>query len=430
MYKFSIIFKGKPNPKDKSMVKITMLFYKSGYPRVTKVLNITGLYKDWDEDNQNFKTKTSDSAAKNAQLSELKMKYLSAVELWEKESRNWSPVQWSHCFDKENIKKEKVKVLSISQMIDNIIETKKSTNRLKNGHIVSCSSTSKTYKDVKNTLTRFTKEKYNREFSTYYFEDITEQFLYDYVFYLKKKGREKKKPNAGRVPGRLKTFCGVFYYANQKGIPDTDIKIFDSVRLYMKDNEREPQTIPIEVMEKIEAFDRSVLTEEEIFHLDLFLFSYYVGGIAPIDMAYLVWDSLKDGIWVYERMKVSKIARMPHTNKAKQIIRKYKKQCYDNYVLPIFSEEQAEESQRQHKVTNLCHDVCETLEKIAKMIGYKGEIGWYSARGTFITKMIKSGYNAPEIAVMAGNSAATIYRDYFKPKDSQTLKKEVNALFC
>ena len=429
MSNYSIILKGKPNPKDKNMVKITMVFFKTGYPHVTKVINITSLYKDWDEDNQNFKTKSSGAAAKNTQLSELKMKYLVVVEQWEKENRLWSPVQWSHWFDKENLRKEQVKVLSVSQMIDDIMETKKNTKRLKNGQVVTCQSTSKTYLDVKNTLTRFIKEKYNREFSTYYFEDINEQFLYDYVFYLKKKGREKKRPNASRVPGRLKTFCGVFYYAGQKGIPNTDFKLFDCVRLYMKDNEREPQTIPVEVMEKIEVLDRCELSEEEEFHLDLFLFSYYVGGIAPINMAYLVWDSLKDGIWVYEKMKVSKIARMLHTNKAKQIIRKYRKRCHDNYVLPIYSEEQATESQRQYKITNLSHEVCTTLEKIAKMVGYKGEIGWYSARGTFITMMMKKGYEAPEIAIMAGNSAATIYRDYFKPKDSQTMKKELNQIF-
>ena len=95
----------------------------------------------------------------------------------------------------------------------------------------------------------------------------------------------------------------------------------------------------------------------------------------------------------------------------------------------MLTEEYATEKQKVHKVKNLSHDVCNTLEKIAKMVGYDGEIKRYSARGTFITKMMKIGYDAPEIAVIAGNSAATIYRDYFKPKDAETITKELNEIF-
>lgn len=427
MYNYSINFKGEPNPKDKSLVKITMIFFKTGYPRVTKVINVTGLYKDWDKSNQNFKAKSSDAADKNAQLSELKMKYLEVVEQWEKENRLWAPVQWSHYYDKEDSKKEEVKVLTIAQMIEEIIETKNNTFRMKNGVPVSCKGTADTYKDVRNTLIKFTKEKYNKDFSMYYFEDINEKFLMDYIFYLMKKGKEKG--NKGGVPNRLKKFCGVFYYAGKKGIPDTSIEVFDSVRLYMKDYEREPQTIPAEVMEKIETLDRSELSEEEIFHLDLYLFCYYTGGIAPVDMADLTWDSLQNDIWIYERHKVAKTAKMPFTNKAKQIAKKYKSQCFDNFVLPIYTEEYDTEDKKHNKITNLSNGVCTTLEKIAGMIGYKGEIKWYSARGIFITKMKKKGFEAPEIAIMAGNSPATIYKNYYKPKDNQTIRKEINQIF-
>ena len=44
---YTINFKGHANPKDPSMFKLEMIFFKSNYPRVTKVVNVTGLMSDW-----------------------------------------------------------------------------------------------------------------------------------------------------------------------------------------------------------------------------------------------------------------------------------------------------------------------------------------------------------------------------------------------
>ncbi|MFI3259471.1 MAG: hypothetical protein R3Y16_05185 [Rikenellaceae bacterium] len=52
---FTINIKGKANPKDSQMVKLEMIFFKTGYARVTKVLNIAGPLKDWDNTSQSFK---------------------------------------------------------------------------------------------------------------------------------------------------------------------------------------------------------------------------------------------------------------------------------------------------------------------------------------------------------------------------------------
>ena len=45
---FTINIKGKSNPKDPQMVKLEMIIFKTGYARVTKVLNVSGPVKDWD----------------------------------------------------------------------------------------------------------------------------------------------------------------------------------------------------------------------------------------------------------------------------------------------------------------------------------------------------------------------------------------------
>ena len=52
---YTINIRGKQNPKDKKIVKLEMIFFKTGYARVPKVLNITGLLKDWDAKSQSFR---------------------------------------------------------------------------------------------------------------------------------------------------------------------------------------------------------------------------------------------------------------------------------------------------------------------------------------------------------------------------------------
>ena len=47
---FTVNIKGKRDPKNINFVKLEMVFYKRGYTRVTKVINIKGLYSDWDQD--------------------------------------------------------------------------------------------------------------------------------------------------------------------------------------------------------------------------------------------------------------------------------------------------------------------------------------------------------------------------------------------
>ncbi len=48
-----------------------------------------------------------------------------------------------------------------------------------------------------------------------------------------------------------------------------------------------PKGVSPEMMQQIESFDRMLLTKREQLYLDLFLFSYYAGGMSAIDVCYL-----------------------------------------------------------------------------------------------------------------------------------------------
>lgn len=426
---FTINFKGKPDPKDNKLLKLDMILFQTGYPRVSKSLNLSGLYKDWDQTAQNFKPKSKDAIGKNKILLDLRLKYQKVAEDWEAEGIKWSPVQWSHYFDTEdkNTPTKKVKVLPVSQCIDIIIENMKNQKRLKNGKFISCTNNARQYYYLRLQLQKFTQEVYDKSFSTYYFKDINEKFLKDFVLYLQERG-VREGTNAS-LPERLKKFVGVFYNAGLMGQPYTDKKIFDCVRSYFKRKENPPQAIPYDIITQIEKMDKSIFSDKETFWIDMFLFSFYTGGMASIDVCYLTWDCIIDDMIIYERTKFPKEAEIPFNKKAKTIVEKYKDKCYLNYVLPIFTVKHKTEYQQMKRVKRLQEKVNRTLKKVAKELKLDIEFTWYAARGTFITKMIDEGYHPIAVAKFAGNSPNTIYKHYWDQTHKDDVLQHMNEMF-
>lgn len=88
------------------MVKLEMIFYKTGYTRIPRVVSITGAYKCWNNETLSFESASSEYLKKNQLLLELKEKYMSVAERWEKEWRNFSVLQWADCFKPKEEEKD------------------------------------------------------------------------------------------------------------------------------------------------------------------------------------------------------------------------------------------------------------------------------------------------------------------------------------
>lgn len=312
---YSLNIKGKENPKDKQLVKLEMVFFQSGYARVSKVLDVTGAMKDWDNETQTFKSKGTEAASKNKLLLDMKMQYLKVVEEWEATNQSWSPVQWSHSLDSAKaIKRDEPKVITVDKWIQDYIEACRKTERVKNGNILTCSQNAKNLHYFRLQLERFTIEQYGKSFSTYFFQDITEQFVKDYVSYLEKEGI--KKGNKSGLCTKLRMLRGVCSNARKVDLPGAKISQFTCVKEKMVWDNVIPKTIPFSVFQQIENIDRDYFTEEEQFYLDLYLFSFYAGGMGDKDVCYLTWECIADDMLIYERMKTRKQAKMVLTDKA------------------------------------------------------------------------------------------------------------------
>ncbi len=318
---YSINIKGNANPKDPAMVKLEMVIFKTGYPRVTKVLNVTGLVKDWDAKAQCFRPGSTDASVKNKLIIDIKTKYHHVADMWEDEGRNWSPVELSHCFDKEKQAKEEVKIKSVLQMIDSLEERFRNKKRVKNGQIVDSTNNARKYAQIRRYLQAFTKEKYGRALSSYFFTDVNEQFLLDFAFWTKEEGIRNGN-NAG-LTGKLRLFRAICNYARKEGICDFDMSMFNCLGNDIKWPETTSRAVSTKTIRKIENIDRTLFSTKENLHLDLFLFSYYTGGMANVDVCNLRWDMVEDNRIVYERIKFPKTAKPELLPKAKAIMNKY-----------------------------------------------------------------------------------------------------------
>lgn len=421
---YTINFKGEPSLKDRKLVKITAVFHQSGYCRAKKVLTVTGLYKDWDQGRQCFKSQNAEYQVKNNLLAETKLKYIKVAEEWELNGRDWTPAQWSNCFDTPEEKSGKVKVLSIVQMIDELIETFSRKERFKNGEILGSISNVREYRFLKSSLSDFTRERYNKGFSTYYFTNLSETFLNDFSVYLQKEGA--KKGNKGGVVHKLKKLRAVCSYAARRKIPGANVEIFQCVGQKMKNNKFVPKTIPYSIIQQMESMDKGGFTRKQLFHIDLFLFSFYAGGMGNSDIVHLKKSSIKDCYIEYERCKVAKEASVPLIDKAEAIIKKYASASYSDYVFPIFTLKHQTDLQKRHRVESISLRVNKTLEKVREKLKYKDKITWYSARGTFITKMLDDGFHPIQVAGHAGNSPDVIYKHYYKPTNQDEIRARMN----
>ena len=412
---FTITLKGKPDKNRPDFVKITMVIYRPGYNRVPKILPITGLYKHWVQSQQRFKPKTENAAASNALLASTVNKYLQVGNAWDDQQVRWTPKELSHYYDKprEVMLRETV-VPTVEQVYRKWISEIRETKKMKNGHEIPCEAYAKANERILDFLTRFVKEKYDRAFYNLEFMDITEQFLKDYVFYIESEGA--KKGNRGGLRGKLHSLYQVVKKAEKKGIPGADVDAFVCTNEKFREQEHESSAISLTLLKAMESMDRTPLSEKESYYLDLFLFCFYCGGMAPIDAAYLTWpciDTKKHKI-TYERTKTPKKAQPIFVPRAEKIVEKYRNHCYGNFVLPIFGKQHDTHAKQKNRMTYICGEVNTALRRIVSILGFDEEITWYSARGTYITMMVDQKCSPEVVAKHAGCSVSTLYKYYWK----------------
>ena len=214
--------------------------------------------------------------------------------------KHWIANELCHHYDKQE--KIRSRYTTVSQMIDKIVDSLCLQERFKNGRVLMSESTAEKYIYLKKALCRFVEYKYHRDFSKYMFRDIDQKFLREFTVYEQQRGSRLRQQwrNTGKTQSPACCLC----QSQDEGIYGVNLLAFVPFKRRVKSRFTTPKALPHDTIQRIEQVDRSILKRQEKIFLDLFLFSYYACGMSPIDVCYLERDRIKDGMIVYERIKL------------------------------------------------------------------------------------------------------------------------------
>lgn len=334
---FSVYVRSERNPRDADMVKLMLVFHRTGYNRTGRRLLISGPYSEWNKKSRAFESNSGDNAAKNKIIQQERIKYLKIAEKWEYSGKEWSPIELANFYDagSDHFNRNS----TVSQIFDLLASEYADRKRYRNGKLFTGKQTSELIRYIRGSFERFTQAKYRKDFSRYQFKDINRKFLLDYLELELKRGA--RNGNRANVDVKLRRLRQTFFRAKELGVYSVNIEVFDVVGPYLKPQRTFSKAISHETMLRIEQMDRSGFLKREKLYIDLFLFSYYAGGMTGIDICYLEHSWIENNIINYERIKYPHRARIILSDKAIALIEKYRGEGYLNYVFPVFKKEEA-----------------------------------------------------------------------------------------
>lgn len=152
--------------------------------------------------------------------------------------------------------------------------------------------------------------------------------------------------------------------------------------------------------------------------VDLFTFSYFMGGINFADMAYLTGKNITEGRLIYNRRKTSKLINLPLQEVAIRVLKKYEDSS-KRYLFPILSNIHKTEQQKLNRLHKVITKVNKALKAIGEESGIPIKLTTYCARHSYATVLKRAGIATSIISESLGHSSekiTQIYLDSFENK--------------
>lgn len=159
---------------------------------------------------------------------------------------------------------------------------------------------------------------------------------------------------------------------------------------------------------------------------DMFLFSYYTRGMAPVDMARLRKSDIYNDAIYYIRSKTGKMLRVGMEEPIRRLLLKY--QTPGPYALPILQEETANPTRQYRTYFARCD---RNLHTIGKRLGLTHPLTMYVARHSWATVAKKSYIPIAVISEAMGHSSemmTRIYLDSFETYEIDNANRIVMGL--
>jgi len=308
----------------------------------------------------------------------------------------------------ERVKQPQAKNKTVVAAFNDYIENLKTQNRLKYAASVYETLKSLQQYDSSNKL-------------DIYFHEIDVTWLKNYEIWSKKKGLKNNT-----IGLKLRTLRVIYNQAIEDGYVKAELypfKKYKVSKLSVATAKRAIKKSDVEAIINYDTMDKDLYTKLAI---DLFTFSYLMGGINFVDMAHLTDKNIVDGKLIYERRKTGKQITLPLHHMAKAILDKYNSK--ESYLFPILTSYHQQEQQKLYRVHKVISKINAKLKAIGKELKLPIDLTTYVARHSFATVLKREGVSTSIISESLGHSSEKVTQTYLDSFDNEQINEAMKKL--
>ena len=161
--------------------------------------------------------------------------------------------------------------------------------------------------------------------------------------------------------------------------------------------------------------------------VDIFAFSYLMGGINFVDIAQLTNENIFDNKLIYNRKKTGKLIKLPLHPKAFELIEKYRN-SESIYLFPILFNYHVTEQQKANRIHKIITKTNKHLTEIGNELKLPINITTYVARHSFATVLKRAGVSTSIISESLGHSSEKITQIYLDSFDNSQIDNAMRKL--
>jgi integrase len=167
--------------------------------------------------------------------------------------------------------------------------------------------------------------------------------------------------------------------------------------------------------------------EREQLSLDIFIFSYLMGGINFVDIASLTKDNIINNQLIYTRKKTNKLIKLPIHPTVHELFEKYHNP-ENPYLFPILFAYHKTEQQKANRIHKIIGKTNKDLKEIGESLKLPITLTTYVARHSFATVLKRSGVKTSVISESLGNSSEKVTQYYLDSFENDKLRETINYL--
>ena len=240
----------------------------------------------------------------------------------------------------------------------------------------------------------------------FYLTEIDVAWLKSYEVWLRSKGLADNT-----IGIRFRTLRVVYNFALMNGLVKSELYPFKKYKVSKLHQATAKRAISKEQVMLIVNHDTSHSRLYKRLAVDMFIFSYLMGGINFVDMCMLTKDNIEDGRLIYVRKKTKKLIKLPLQERAIQIIDTYN-DCKRKYLFPVLGDKARTPIQTKDRIYDVLSNINRHLKKIGDEYGFELKITTYVARHTQATVMKRAGVSTSVISELMGHSSERVTQYY------------------